>query len=48
MNRLTYWLHVMIWRIRACRAKNIAQDLERASAEERPLFLKPGIYRIDR
>jgi hypothetical protein len=48
MNRLTYWLRVMIWHIRAIGAKDITQDLERAAAEERPLILKPGRYRIDR
>jgi hypothetical protein len=45
--RLTYWLRVVIWHIRAIGARNITKDLERAAAEEKPLFLKLGLYRID-
>jgi hypothetical protein len=41
------WLRVLWWHIRAMGAKNITKDLETAIAEERPLFLKPGLHRID-
>jgi hypothetical protein len=47
MKRLTHWLRVLWWHIRAIDAKNITKDLEAAIAEEKPLFLKPGLYRID-
>ena len=47
MNRLTYWLRTLIWHIRAIGAKNITKDLETAIAEEKPLILKSGRYRID-
>jgi hypothetical protein len=47
MNRLIYCLRVLWWHLRAIGAKNITKDLEAAIAEEKPLILKPGRYRID-
>jgi hypothetical protein len=47
MSRLTYCLRVFWWHIRAIGAKDITKDLETAMAEEKPLILKPGRYRID-
>ena len=47
MKRLTYWLRVLWWHIRAMGAKNITKQMEKAVAEEKPLVLKPGLYRID-
>ena len=47
MNRLTYWLRVLWWHLRAIGARDITKELETAIAEEKPLILKSGRYRID-
>jgi hypothetical protein len=44
---MKHWLRSLWWHIRAIGAKDITKDLETAMAEEGPLILKPGRYRID-